>query len=182
MTLRLILGIDPGRTGAIATLADGEPAGFIDMPVDALGRIDASRLAACLRGVLQHHAGAHLVVVLELVCGFSGQGGPSQFAFGRSDGIVRGVLGALGLSAIEVDPKVWKDHFGLVKKTAGGKRLKVDKDDGRVLAMNRFPRAALSLMQKKNGGRADALLIASWAEETEAYHLRTDALPDAAAG
>ena len=32
MTLRLTFGIDPGLTGAVATLIDGEPGPMLDMP------------------------------------------------------------------------------------------------------------------------------------------------------
>ncbi|MEG3193572.1 hypothetical protein SNE32_15145, partial [Lysobacter sp. D1-1-M9] len=63
MTLRLTLGCDPGQTGCVALLADGEPAGFIDMPTmpRAAGghEVNAASLAAQLRDALQAHPGAH---------------------------------------------------------------------------------------------------------------------------
>ena len=44
----------------------------------------------------------------------------------------------------------------------------VDKDAGRQLAIARFPSAADQLRRKKDGGRADALLLALWANTTDA--------------
>lgn len=164
MTLRLTFGIDPGKSGAIAWLADGVPAGLIDMPV-AGGRVDARSLAAQLRGVLQQHAGADVVAVHELVGGFRGQGGASQFAFGQSDGIVLGVLGALGIRVVEVRPQVWKKHHGLTKQRGGPD---VGKDASRTRVISLFPDRALPYLRAKDDGRAEALLIALWAVQTEA--------------
>lgn len=176
MSYRLILGIDPGQTGAIALLADGVPAGFIDIPtrerVKGGGRmVDALRLASELRGTLLGHRGAHLVAVIERVQSMPGNGNTADFRFGQADGIVRAVVQVvIGAELLEVEPQTWKRHFGL---------LKTEKDAARVYAMAKFPRAALQMLQKKHGGRADALLVAAWCEETEAYQ-RTDAPADAA--
>jgi hypothetical protein len=165
MTLRLILGIDPGQTGAIALLADGAPAGYADMPTleRAKGggrQVDAPRLAAALRGILQQHAGAHVVVVTERVQARPGNGSIAGFKLGQADGIMRGVLGALGLDVLEVEPQTWKRHFGL---------LKTEKDVARQYVMARWPERAVQLLQVKQGGRADAMLVATWAHETEAW-------------
>jgi crossover junction endodeoxyribonuclease RuvC len=162
MTLRLTLGIDPGQTGAIAVIADGKPVALLDMPtVDrkAGGQmIDAKALAAKMRGVLMQHSGAYAYAVFEQVSAGPGQGVSSMFRFGQSDGIVRGVIGSLGIDSIEVHPQVWKRHVMLSGK---------DKDAARLLAIKLFPAVAGQLARKKDCGRADALLIAYWAEVTE---------------
>ncbi len=162
MTLRLTLGCDPGQTGCIAALADGEPAGFIDMPTmprNAGGHeINAAALAAQLREMLQAHAGAHVFAVLEQVGSMPGQGLASTFRFGQSDGVLRGVLGALGIGYLTVAPVRWKNHYGLKGQ---------EKDAARSLAIRRFPSVAQQLARKKDGGRADSLLIALWGESTE---------------
>lgn len=162
MTLRITLGCDPGQTGCIAVLADGQPAGFIDMPTmprKAGGHeINAAALAMQLREALRGHPGADVFAVVELVGSMPGQGLASTFRFGQSDGILRGVLGALGIGYITVAPVRWKNHYGLKGQ---------EKDAARTLAIRRFPTAALQLARKKDGGRADALLIALWGESTE---------------
>ena len=75
MTHRLTLGIDPGQTGAIAALADGKYAGYIDMPTierKAGGlQIDGKKLAEQVRWLLSHHSGAYVYGVIELVAGAS---------------------------------------------------------------------------------------------------------------
>lgn len=164
MTLRLIIGCDPGQTGCLALLADGEPAGFIDMPTmprKAGGfEVNGAALAAKLRGLLHIHQGAHVMAVVEQVAAMPKQGLASTFRFGQSDGILRGVIAALGISYVEVHPVRWKNYFGL--KGQG-------KDAARTLAIRRFPSVAEQLARKKDGGRADALLLALWAANTEAH-------------
>lgn len=162
MTLRLTLGCDPGQTGCVALLADGEPAGFIDMPTmsRAAGgfEVNAAALASNLRGALQAHPGASVLAVCEQVGSMPGQGLASTFRFGQSDGILRGVLGALGIGYITVSPVKWKGYYGLRGQ---------EKDAARSLAIRRFPCVAAELARKKDGGRSDALLLALWAESTE---------------
>ncbi len=159
MTNRLILGVDPGQTGAIAALADGVPAGFIDMPVYARkmggNEVDPFALAVRVREIRERHPGAYVMAVLEQVNALPKQSSNSGFRFGQSDGIVRGVLGALGIRWIEVHPSVWKKRLGL----AG-----TEKDVARTFAIQRYPEAAADLARKKDIGRADAALLATWAE------------------
>ncbi len=164
MTLRLTIGCDPGQSGCLALLADGEPAGFIDMPTmprNAGGfEVNAAALAAKVRGLLQMHSGAHVMAAVEQVGSMPGQGLASTFRFGQSDGVLRGVLGALGIGYITVAPVKWKNHYGLKGQA---------KDAARALAIRRFPSVAHELSRKKDCGRADALLIALWAASTEQH-------------
>lgn len=162
MTQRLTLGIDPGQTGCIAALADGVPAGFIDMPTLARRaggqQVDGRALAASLRGLMHAHHGAHVFAVIEQVGAMPKQGGVSIFRFGQADGVVRGVLGALGIGFVEVPPQTWKRHLRLTGCA---------KDAARTLVIQRYPEIADRLHRKRDVGRADALLIALWAETTE---------------
>lgn len=162
--LRLTLGIDPGTSGAIVVLADGEPVKMLDMPAN--DRLDIGRevnpvaLAAQLRGIVMQYPGAHVMAALELVGSRPMEGSRSVFRFGEGYGVVKGVLGALGIGWVDVRPQAWKKHHGLIGTA---------KDAARIYAMQRFPRVALSLKRKRDGGRADALLIALWAWETEQH-------------
>lgn len=162
MTLRLTLGIDPGQTGCIAALADGKPAGFIDMPTlprKAGGEsIDPFTLAKKLRDLLALHPGAYVIAVFEQVNALPKQGVTSGFRFGQADGTARGVVGALGIAFIEVPPQTWKKYLRLTG---------CDKDAARTLVIQRYPEVADLLRRKKDVGRADALLIALWSELTE---------------
>lgn len=162
MTMRLVLGIDPGQTGCIAILADGMAGGFIDMPLIARKagghQIDPYTLAARVRQAFSRHEGAYMLAVCEQVSAMPKQGGSSMFRFGQSDGIARGVIGALGIPMIEVHPSVWKKQQGLIGS---------EKDVARSVAIQRFPDVADHMQRKKDIGRADALLIALWAWQTE---------------
>ncbi|KRC35097.1 MULTISPECIES: hypothetical protein [unclassified Lysobacter] len=162
MTLQVIAGVDPGQTGAVALLADGQPAGFVDMPTltrKAGGEmVDAGHLARSLRELLSKHPGASRYAVIERVAAMPQQGVSSVFRFGQADGVARGVIGALRLPLIDVPPLTWKRHLGLDNK---------DKDAARQLAIKLFPVIAVELARKKDIGRADALLVAYWAYVTE---------------
>lgn len=162
MTLILTLGVDPGQTGAIWGLADGRPAGLIDMPTKprkAGGQqIDAEKLGDQLRDLIAMHPGAYVYAVIEAVHALPKQGSASGFRFGQSDGIARGVLGGLRIPLIEVQPETWKKYLRLTGQ---------EKDAARLMAIKRYPGSAAFLSRKKDIGRADALMIATWAYMTE---------------
>jgi crossover junction endodeoxyribonuclease RuvC len=167
VTLRLTIGIDPGLSGALAILADGKLIALHDMPTvertQGKGdQVDGALLAGILRGLRAAHSGADVLCCLEKVGGFRGQGGASMFSFGQAEGIVRGVLGALGIAIVEPRPQTWKKRFRIDKQ---------EKDAARELAILMFPAFREQLKRKKDGGRADAALIAAWAylEEAEPY-------------
>lgn len=147
-----ILGIDPGLTGAIAIVnADG----FIveDMPVMANGTSAKVRNvvnAAELARVLRPHADRIRVAYVERVSTMPGQGVASQGSLMHSAGVVEGVLAALGISLVLVTPGKWKKAMGLAN----------DKEASRALAQRLFPDAPLG--RKKDHGRAEALLIATY--------------------
>lgn len=159
-------GIDPGQTGAIAILADGQFAYFIDMPTmprkSGGFHIDGSKLALALRAVRATEPEATCFAVLESVNAGPDQGVSSVFRFGESYGVARGVLGALNIPFMTVHPSIWKRELGL----SGQK-----KDFARVEAIKRFPNAADLLKLVKNGGRADALWLAFWGHRNQCHAL-----------
>lgn len=149
----MIIGIDPGQTGALAFLDKGKVAALVDMPVMARThgqgkQVDPYALATL---ILEHGQGRIDGAVLEQVSAMKGQGVTSCFNFGESVGIIKGVLGALQISVRLVTPQRWKKAAGLIGK---------DKDAARSLAIQMHPEAAGELTRKKNIGRADAVCIA----------------------
>ena len=154
--MRVTFGIDPGLTGAIAVLVDGEARTVHDMPVMDVGdwrEVDGARMAAMLRGERQMYRGAYFSACVEKVGARPQDGGTSAFRFGESSGKVKAVLETLAIPYTRAIPAVWKRHYGLIGQ---------DKDAGRVLAIARFPAMADQLNRKKDDGRADALLLALW--------------------
>ncbi|OBU73890.1 hypothetical protein A9K61_04275 [Stenotrophomonas maltophilia] len=168
-TRRLIISIDPGRTGAIAALADGAPGRVIDMPLLTVGEneeVDARGIALFIRAAKEMNPGATLSGVIERVRamppkrGADGKeerraGPQSSFNFGDHYGKAKAAFELLGIPYLRAEPASWKRRFGLIGR---------DKDAARLLAIQRFPAAAHLLNLKKHNGRADALLIALWAE------------------
>jgi len=159
MASRLTFGIDPGLTGAIVTLIDGEAGPMIDMPtrrVDGWGEIDARALAIFIREQRAAHPGAYASACVEKVGAMPGDGGTSAFRFGETSGGIRFTLDVLGIPYTRAIPAVWKRQFALIGK---------EKDAARQLCLQRFPEAAHMLTRKKDNGRADALLIALYGDQ-----------------
>ncbi|RRU23597.1 hypothetical protein [Stenotrophomonas sp. 278] len=161
-TSRLTIAIDPGLKGAIAVLADGFPTAVLDMPtmeVDGRTEIDARAIAVFIREQRAAHPGAEVLACIERVRAMPAQGrkqgAQSSMNFGDNYGKAKAVLELLGIPTIRAEPLSWKRRFGLVGQ---------DKDASRQLALKRYPAAAHLLTRKKDDGRADALLIALWAD------------------
>lgn len=149
----VILGFDPGQTGAIAAYDGTIITGLIDMPtmlrLHGSGRqVDPYTLATA---VIDLCAGRNATAVIEAVSAMPGQGVSSMFRFGESVGVVLGVLGALQMPVRWVTPGRWKKAAGIVGK---------DKDAARSLAIQLHPEVAELLKRKRDVGRADAALIA----------------------
>lgn len=148
----ITVGVDPGLTGAVAMLKDGEFLGMFDIPTVRRGdgvvksEVDASGLYRELTSRLDPKE--YCETVLERVSAMSGQGSSSVFSFGDTYGVCRAVLALSGHPMHLVTPMVWKKHFGLDR----------DKEKSRALAVRLFPKAELHL--KKHADRAEALLMA----------------------
>lgn len=151
----IILGIDPGISGALAWLDGDELIATADMPITckAVGKgnqTDANMLAYLIE--LRRPIRA----VIEAVGPMPGQGVTSVFSFGRSAGVIEGVLAALEIPYSLVHPQRWKKRAGL---------LKADKGRSRTIAMATWPACAEVFHRVKDNGRAEAALIAKFGGE-----------------
>lgn len=167
---RLICGIDPGISGAVAFFQPDEHLmAAYDMPV-AGGVVDASELWR----LLALHTPEFVMV--EYASARPGQGTSSTFKLGQAYGSVLGVLAACALSHRIVTPTAWKRHFSLSS----------DKEASRRRAIEFFPGpAAEQFSRKKDHGRAEAALLAVYAAETVLRHAAASfavASPTEAAG
>jgi crossover junction endodeoxyribonuclease RuvC len=144
------IGIDPGLTGAVAVLnRDGELVAIHDLPVSKnegfiKNKIDAFELSNIMKSY------ANSTVIIERVNSRPGQGVASVFSLGDSLGVIRGVVGALGLQLHYVLPQVWKKACGLTQ----------DKEMSTKAALELFPAAHQYIYRKKDHNRAEALLLA----------------------
>jgi crossover junction endodeoxyribonuclease RuvC len=150
----MIVAIDPGIDGAAVALNLAR--GFvdvIDLPTIHTGKrreINDLEFFRWLCVTKPHR------IVMENVHSMPKEGVSSVFRFGVAVGMLKSASRIyLGLHALElVDPTVWKPYFDL----PGG-----DKEAARQLALKLFPEMAAALARKLDHQRAEAMLIAWWA-------------------
>lgn len=154
-----VLGIDPGLSGALALLSvsDRKIHAIWDMPVKN-GQVDPAGVAVVV-DLAKWMSNDSLVAAVELVSSMPRQTG--AFNFGRSAGVVHGVLGAISVPMELVSPAVWKGATGL-RKIMGETQDQV-KTRARELATKLWPEMAAQFKRVKDDGRAEACLIASYA-------------------
>ena len=153
--MSFVIGIDPGISGAIAIFEDGVLDCVVDMPTlkIASGKTMKSHISAtALVDILDGWSPNEAHVVTERVHARPGQGVSSMFNFGRSTGIIEGVVAAMQFPSTYVTPATWTKAVG---RAAG-------KDASRMRAMELFPSKAELFKRAKDDGRADACLIAYW--------------------
>lgn len=139
----LILGIDPGKTGALAWLdRDGHLVHVADMP-DLTG----AALGALLADLILEHR--NVVAWVEQVGAMPRQGVASTWKFAEGTGVILGTLGALGIPVRRVTPSKWK----------GSARLGADKNAARQRAIELWPDHSETFARVKDHGRAEAALI-----------------------
>ena len=153
--MSFVIGIDPGISGAISVFDWNTQSllEVIDMPTLEMdsGKTKKRHIsAAFLRNILEGYPNSH--VAIEKVGAMPGQGVSSMFNFGRSAGIIEGVVAGLKLPSTYVTPATWTKAVG---RAAG-------KDASRMRAMELFPTRAELFKRAKDDGRADAALIAYW--------------------
>lgn len=190
----IIIGIDPGLTGAISIRDDDGHYQLHDMPqqIKSVKRkrnkkgemqdypsyeVNAAAFGAIIHPSYlppqpEHSEDKSVKIYIEQVGAVyrsDKQGGKSAFqplhatfVFGEGFGVIRGLCEAYyGKAAVtRVAPITWKKHFGL---------LKTEKDAARIYAIENIllEGVAEDLKYKKNGGRADALLIGTYGLNTE---------------
>lgn len=150
--MTLVVGADPGLSGAIAILsADGTFESVHDLPIIRdlkLAWVDGSELQSIIMGALK---GRTATAMVERVSSMPGQGVASSFQFGVGFGSLLSVFQVHHIRLEFVTASSWKRFYGL------GKDKHASLHKARLL----FPMAELHLA--KHDGRAEALLIAHYA-------------------
>ena len=156
----LVIGIDPGLSGAIAILEDKKVLNILDMPVMAEGKKNKRQInSAQLVNIIKKniHKTDEISVVVEQVNAMPGQGVTSMFNFGQTFGAIKGVCAALELPIFFIRPSKWKKHFELINSS---------KDASRTKAIEMYPSLSDKLSKKKDVNKSDAILIARFYFET----------------
>lgn len=146
--MTITIGVDPGKSGAIAILdEEGALIDVYDMPI-AGGLVCAHLLATLDDWDSEYYD----TVVIEDVHSMPKQGVSSSFDFGRSKGVVEGVFAMAGRPLRYVSPAKWKKALGIT----------ADKGTARRRAIELWPNHAAKFARVKDDGRAEAALIAWW--------------------
>ena len=157
-----IIGIDPGISGAICFFHQGKIVDVIDMPFMADGKknkrqVNGSQIYNEIKKRIYNVQKDKVYVVIEQVSAMPGQGVTSMFNFGQSFGVLKGICSAMQLSMHFVRPAKWKKYFNLIKTEKQASRTKV---------IEIFPYISAKLSKKKDINKADAILIASFFNNT----------------
>ena len=140
----IIIGIDPGLSGAIAILEDNKVLGIFDMPVMAEGKKNKRQLnSSQLVNIITDNTDKtkEIAVIVEQVNAMPGQGVTSMFNFGQTFGAIKGVCAALKLPIFFVRPSKWKKHFELINSS---------KDSSRTKVIEMYPSLSNQLSKKKD--------------------------------
>jgi crossover junction endodeoxyribonuclease RuvC len=149
----IVIGIDPGLTGAVASLdSQGELLHLHDTPVMTIqiGRKTRQDYdPQAMRELLLPYVENACYLFIERQQSMPGQGVSSTFKTGLGFGLWLGIIAALQIPYTIIAPLRWKRSAGLVGR---------EKDASRQRAQQLFPTAPLT--RKRDHGRGDALCIA----------------------
>jgi crossover junction endodeoxyribonuclease RuvC len=150
----MTLGVDPGAcSGAYAVLAaDGELIEVADLPAIADGKLKWIDAPSLLSRLIELKAGRPMLAVVERQGARPGQGLSSTFTSATAFGSLLATLQIAGCSIELVSASVWKQQSGL------------SHDKGVSLNRARLLYPHASLDRAKDHGRAEALLLARWAQ------------------
>ena len=158
----LVIGIDPGISGSICFFKDGKIIDVIEMPNMIDGKknkrqVNGSQVYNEISSRITSIEKKDIKVVIEQVSAMPGQGVTSMFNFGQSFGVIKGICSAMQLPIYFVRPAKWKKYFNLIK---------TEKDASRTKAIEIFPYISSKLSKKKDSNKAEAILIASFFNNT----------------
>lgn len=164
-----VIGIDPGLTGALASIVDGELAAVHDLPICPNGSegkfrdwIDAVQYGIVLRETLvkcELHERSKIIVVVERAIPMKDQHSSSTAITFDTFGVIRAIPAAMGCRVEFIIPGSWKRKYGLTGFPKGTtdsqvKRASID------MALQFYPLAPIELQKHHN--RAEAILLARW--------------------
>ncbi len=157
----IIIGVDPGISGAISVIENKKILEVYDTPTMIEGKKNKRQInGAQVSNIFKERLNGNkeVVVVVENVNAMPGQGVTSMFNFGQSFGVIKGICAALNLPIYFVRPTKWKKHFNLIK---------TNKDASRTKVIEAYPEISNKLHRKKDSNRADAILIALYFNDTQ---------------
>lgn len=147
----IYMGIDPGKSGAMAALVCGPEKNILDIQTVPFGTEEYRGEISTLSG-----APGGCVCCLERVTAMPKQGVTSMFHFGENFGFIQGLLVAYSIPYELVTPQKWKREFGITG----------DKNSSVSVCRRLFPDVPLRRTERcrtDDDGMAEALLMAEYA-------------------
>ncbi len=160
----IIIGVDVGKTGAIAVIKDDTCEALWDMPCSDDGKVDVKALWGLCHAI-KHLTQGEAYVYIENVHTMPKQGIASSGKFMRIFGNIEAVFTCSGFPMSYVEPRVWKGVFWPEKAES----LKQGKERSLTMARKLFPEKKSELKLAKHHNRAEALLIAEFGRKQEDY-------------
>jgi hypothetical protein len=164
--MKINIGIDPGKTGAIAYFLDDQFTLVEDIPTIKGKEVDIPQLRRLLSleyltGLFNHSSTPN--VAIEDVHAIYGASAGATFTFGWICGLLEGILNSNSYPYVKVTPKEWqkKAWMGVPEIKKPGKNTKDSKAMSR-LALNRLYPTISPTIPKTKDGRVDAILIGHW--------------------
>ena len=142
--MKTYIGIDPGKSGALALLTEDGQCTVVPFHESAYITI------------LSAASGPSSVCCLEKVGAMPGQGVVSMFNFGHNLGYIEGLLQAFDIPYQLVPPQTWKKEFCVTS----------DKNTSIEVCRKLFPHVCLlptARSRKPSDGMAEAMLLAEYA-------------------
>lgn len=142
--MKTYIGIDPGKSGALALLTE-------DGQCTVVPFHESAYIA-----ILKAASGPSSVCCLEKVGAMPGQGVVSMFNFGHNLGYIEGLLQAFDIPYQLVPPQTWKKEFCVTS----------DKNTSIEVCRKLFPHVSLLptvRSRKPSDGMAEAVLMAEYA-------------------
>lgn len=142
--MKTYIGIDPGKSGALALLTEDGQCTVVPFQESAY------------TAILKAASGPSSVCCLEKVGAMHGQGVVSMFNFGHNLGYIEGLLQAFDIPYQLVPPQTWKKEFCVTS----------DKNTSIEVCRKLFPHVCLlptARSRKPSDGMAEAMLLAEYA-------------------
>jgi len=149
----IYIGIDPGQTGAMATITDNGGVAVYDFQ-------DGDTIIWFQAHIFNAYERGNCVAVVEKAMVMPKQGIVSGFKFGVNFGTWVGRLETVGIPFDYVTPAKWKKAMFDSMPKGDQKSMSLDR------ARRLFPNMAEYLKRKKDHNRAEALLLAEYCRRT----------------
>ncbi len=150
---KLFIGVDPGMNGGIAFIRPEMETDYVR--VERCPKTVHEMATLFEMGVNMAESRENVVVFIEHVWTFPGDGRVGAFRFGYNYGLWKGITAANEIDLYNIPPKRWQGSLNVPDKTYGKDRKKWLKEH----AVSLFPNVKITF------NTADAVLIANYAKE-----------------